>query len=258
MVKTACRLSAWPQLVGASPIMMELSEEVARVARSDAKVLVTGESGVGKELIAQSIHTHSGRAQRPFVAVNCAGIPETLLESELFGHERGSFTGAYRDKPGKFEVADRGTLFLDEIGEMTLRMQGLLLRFLETGEIQKVGADNVIGRVDVRIVSSTNRNLREMTSLGTFREDLFYRLNVIHLEVPPQGAACSTGKLHQSGKQRLSGILNSGSSHGFRLLLHQGRHASWGFGRSGRRPCAPPQTTRSGSIVKMNMPGMSS
>jgi two-component system response regulator AtoC len=185
MVKTATRSNAWPQLVGASPIMLELTEEVARVARSDAKVLITGESGVGKELIAQSIHTHSGRAQRPFVAVNCAGIPETLLESELFGHVRGSFTGAYRDKPGKFEVADRGTLFLDEIGEMTLRMQGLLLRFLETGEIQKVGADNVIGRVDVRIVASTNRNLREMTSLGTFREDLFYRLNVIHLEVPP-------------------------------------------------------------------------
>jgi transcriptional regulator with PAS, ATPase and Fis domain len=173
------------RLVGESPLMIELAEEIARVARSDAKVLITGESGVGKELVAQSIHTHSVRSQRPFVAVNCAGIPETLLESELFGHVRGSFTGAYRDKPGKFEMADRGTLFLDEIGEMTLRMQGLLLRFLETGEIQKVGADNVIARVDVRVVASTNRNLREMTSQGTFREDLFYRLHVIHLEVPP-------------------------------------------------------------------------
>ncbi|HUR00040.1 MAG TPA: sigma 54-interacting transcriptional regulator, partial [Gemmatimonadaceae bacterium] len=125
------------------------------------------------------------RAKRPFVAVNCAGLPETLLESELFGHVRGSFTGAYRDKPGKFEVADRGTMFLDEVGEMTLRMQSLLLRFLETGEIQKVGADNVIAHVDVRIVASTNRNLREMTTAGTFREDLYYRLNVIHLVVPP-------------------------------------------------------------------------
>jgi len=165
--------------------MIELSEEIARVARADAKVLITGESGVGKELVAQSIHTHSARAQRPFVVVNCAGIPETLLESELFGHVRGSFTGAYRDKPGKCEVADRGTLFLDEIGEMTLRMQGLLLRFLETGEIQKVGADNVVTHVDVRIVAATNRNLREMTSQGAFREDLFYRLNVIQVEVPP-------------------------------------------------------------------------
>src|SRR6266550_4470595 len=160
------------QLVGTSPIMIDLQQEIDRVARSDAKVLVTGESGSGKELVANSIHTRSPRAQRPFVAVNCAGLPETLLESELFGHVKGSFTGAYRDKPGKFEVADRGTMFLDEVGEMTLRMQSLLLRFLETGEIQKVGADNVIAHVDVRIVASTNRNLREMTTQGTFREDL--------------------------------------------------------------------------------------
>jgi transcriptional regulator with PAS, ATPase and Fis domain len=172
-------------LTGTSPIMIDLQEEIDRVARSDAKVLITGESGAGKELVAQSIHARSPRAHRPFVAVNCAGLPETLLESELFGHVKGSFTGAYRDKPGKFEVADRGTMFLDEVGEMTLRMQSLLLRFLETGEIQKVGADNVIARVDVRIVASTNKNLREMTTAGTFREDLFYRLNVIHLAVPP-------------------------------------------------------------------------
>jgi transcriptional regulator with PAS, ATPase and Fis domain len=125
------------------------------------------------------------RADRPFVAVNCAGLPETLLESELFGHVRGSFTGAYRDKLGKLELADQGTMFLDEIGEMTLRMQGLLLRFLETGELQKVGSDHVAGRMDVRVVAATNRNLREMIDQGTFREDLFYRLNVIHLTVPP-------------------------------------------------------------------------
>jgi transcriptional regulator with PAS, ATPase and Fis domain len=165
--------------------MIDLIAEIERVARSDAKVLITGESGVGKELVAHAIHAQSTRAARPFVAVNCAGLPETLLESELFGHVKGSFTGAYRDKQGKLEIADRGTMFLDEIGEMTLRMQGLLLRFLETGELQKVGADRVVGRVDVRVIAATNRNLRDMIDQGTFREDLFYRLNVIHLTVPP-------------------------------------------------------------------------
>jgi two-component system NtrC family response regulator len=172
-------------LVGSSPAMVDLRAEIERVARSDAKVLITGESGSGKELVAQAIHNNSTRAERPFVAVNCAGLPETLLESELFGHVKGSFTGAYRDKLGKLEMADQGSMFLDEIGEMTLRMQGLLLRFLETGELQKVGADRVVGRVDVRVVAATNRNLRDMIAQGTFREDLFYRLNVIHLLVPP-------------------------------------------------------------------------
>jgi transcriptional regulator with PAS, ATPase and Fis domain len=172
-------------LVGESATMLDLKVEIERVARSDAKVLVTGESGTGKELVAQAIHNGSLRADRPFVAVNCAGLPETLLESELFGHVRGSFTGAYRDKLGKLELADQGTMFLDEIGEMTLRMQGLLLRFLETGELQKVGSDHVAGRMDVRVVAATNRNLREMIDQATFREDLFYRLNVIHLTVPP-------------------------------------------------------------------------
>ena len=117
--------------------------------------------------------------------INCAGMPETLLESELFGHVKGSFTGAYRDKPGKLEYADKGTVFLDEIGEMTLRMQGLLLRFLETGELQKVGSDRASGRVNVRVIAATNRDLRTMIADGQFREDLFYRLNVIHLVVPP-------------------------------------------------------------------------
>ena len=171
-------------LIGDSAPLSELREEIARIARSDAKVLITGESGVGKELVAQAIHSCSPRLGKPFVAVNCAGLPETLLESELFGHVKGSFTGAYRDKPGKLELADNGTMFLDEIGEMTLRMQGLLLRFLETGELQKVGADRVVGRVDVRVIAATNRNLRDMIAQGTFREDLFYRLNVIHLSVP--------------------------------------------------------------------------
>jgi len=172
-------------LVGDSPAMIDLKSEIGRVARSDAKVLITGESGSGKELVAQAIHNESSRADKAFVAVNCAGLPETLLESELFGHVRGSFTGAYRDKLGKLEMADSGTVFLDEIGEMTLRMQGLLLRFLETGELQKVGADHVTRRVNVRVVAATNRNLRDMIGQGLFREDLFYRLNVIHLSVPP-------------------------------------------------------------------------
>jgi len=168
-----------------SPPTSDLREEIDRVARTDAKVLITGESGTGKEVVARQIYALSNRSSRSFVPVNCAGLPETLLESELFGHVRGSFTGAYRDKPGKLEVADEGTIFLDEIGEMTLRMQGLLLRFLETGEIQKVGADRTGNRVDVRTIAATNRNLREMIAQGLFREDLFYRLNVIHLIVPP-------------------------------------------------------------------------
>jgi transcriptional regulator with GAF, ATPase, and Fis domain len=165
--------------------MMALQEEIRRVAQSDAKILITGESGVGKELVAMAIHTQSARADRPFVTVNCAGMPETLLESELFGHMKGSFTGAYRDKPGMLERADLGSIFLDEIGEMSLRMQGMLLRFLETGELQKVGADRVGRRVDVRVVAATNRSLPEMVSQGQFREDLYYRINVINIHVPP-------------------------------------------------------------------------
>jgi two-component system response regulator AtoC len=173
------------QLIGTSAAIAELAQEIERIARSDAKVLITGESGVGKELVAHAIHQRSARAARTMVAVNCAGLPETLLESELFGHVKGSFTGAYRDKQGKLEMADGGSIFLDEIGEMTLRMQGLLLRFMETGELQKVGADRAAGRVNVRVIAATNRNLRDMITEGTFREDLFYRLNVIHLTVPP-------------------------------------------------------------------------
>ena len=178
------RFDGAAQLIGVSPAVSDLREEIDRVARTDAKVLITGESGTGKEVVARQIYALSKRSSRSFVAVNCAGLPETLLESELFGHVRGSFTGAYRDKPGKLEIADEGTIFLDEIGEMTLRMQGLLLRFLETGEIQKVGADRTGNRVDVRTVAATNRNLRDMIAQGQFREDLFYRLNVIHLMVP--------------------------------------------------------------------------
>jgi transcriptional regulator with PAS, ATPase and Fis domain len=173
------------QLIGRSPEIVALQQEVDRVARSDAKVLITGESGVGKEIVALNIHSLGPRAAATFAPVNCAGLPETLLESELFGHVKGSFTGAYRDKPGKLEMAHMGTVFLDEIGEMTLRMQGLLLRFLETGELQKVGADGGGRHINVRVIAATNRNLRDMIGQGTFREDLFYRLNVIHIVVPP-------------------------------------------------------------------------
>jgi len=172
------------QLIGISKAISELKAEVDRVARSDAKVLITGESGSGKEVVARAINDASSRA-KVFVPVNCAGIPETLLESELFGHVKGSFTGAYRDKPGKLEMADHGTIFLDEIGEMTLRMQGLLLRYLETGEIQKVGAERVVRATDVRVMAATNRSLRDLIAQGQFREDLFYRINVIHIEVSP-------------------------------------------------------------------------
>jgi transcriptional regulator with PAS, ATPase and Fis domain len=173
------------QLIGTSRAISELRAEVQRIAASDAKVLITGESGTGKEVVARAINAASPRAQVAFVPVNCAGIPETLLESELFGHMKGSFTGAYRDKPGKLEMADNGTIFLDEIGEMTLRMQGLLLRFLETGEIQKVGAERVVKVHKVRVMAATNRNLQDLIAQDRFREDLFYRINVIHLVVPP-------------------------------------------------------------------------
>ncbi len=176
--------NAQTELIGTSRVMIALRDEIAQVARSDAKVLITGESGVGKELVARAIQSQSYRADRPFVVVNCAGLPETLLESEFFGHVKGSFTGAYRDKPGKLGLADTGTVFLDEIGEMTLRMQALLLRFLETGELQKVGADRPERPVNVRVIGATNRDLRKLIAEGVFREDLYYRLNVITLRVP--------------------------------------------------------------------------
>jgi len=165
--------------------MLELLSMAERAAAGTAKTLITGESGVGKDVVARHIHAHSKRRHREFVPVNCAGVTETLLESELFGHVKGSFTGAYRDKTGKLRLADGGTLFLDEVGEMSLRMQALLLRFLENGEIQAVGSDTARMSVDVRVIAATNRDLTELVEAGTFREDLLYRLRVIHLHVPP-------------------------------------------------------------------------
>lgn len=173
------------EFTGKSPRIKALQEDIELAARSDAKVLITGESGTGKEVAARLIHANGLRRARPFVAINCAGIPESLLESELFGHERGSFTGAVRDRGGLLEAGHRGTAFLDEVGEMTLRMQGTLLRFLETGEIQRVGSDRRHAPVDVRIISATNRNLLDRVSTSEFRLDLYYRLNVIHLTTPP-------------------------------------------------------------------------
>src|SRR5512138_2723430 len=145
------------RLIGSSPAIAELREEIGYAARSDAKILITGESGVGKEVVARLIHRQSNRSRAQLVTINCAGLPDSLLESELFGHVRGSFTGAYRDKPGLLEMASNGTVFLDEVGEMSMRMQALLLRFVENGEIQRVGADHVTRRVNVRVVAATNR-----------------------------------------------------------------------------------------------------
>jgi transcriptional regulator with PAS, ATPase and Fis domain len=174
-----------PTVVAGSASMLEVIALARRSAAGDAKVLVTGESGVGKDVIARYIHANSKRARGPFIAVNCAGLTETLLESELFGHVKGSFTGAYRDKRGKLQMAHGGTLFLDEVGEMSLRMQALLLRFLETGEIQSVGAHEENAHADVRVIAATNRNLPDRVAAGEFREDLLYRLRVIHIHVPP-------------------------------------------------------------------------
>jgi transcriptional regulator with PAS, ATPase and Fis domain len=174
-----------PVLVGASRAAQALSHDIQSAARTHAKVLILGETGVGKELVAQAIHARSARHLQPFVAVNCSGIPETLLESELFGHVRGSFTGAYRDNPGLARQADHGTLFLDELGEMSPRMQAVLLRFAETGEIQPIGTDRTVARTDVRVIAATHRDLKALVEAQAFREDLYYRLNVIQICVPP-------------------------------------------------------------------------
>jgi DNA-binding NtrC family response regulator len=172
-------------LIGVSPAIQSVKTEIERAARCDAKVLLLGESGVGKDIAARLIHQKSARAHVPLVSINCAGIPESLLESELFGHMRGSFTGAFRSRAGLLEMAHRGTVFLDEVGETGARMQALLLRFLETGELQRVGADRAQVRVDVRVIAATNRDLSSDIASGRFREDLYYRMNVIDIMIPP-------------------------------------------------------------------------
>jgi DNA-binding NtrC family response regulator len=170
--------------VGRSAAMQEVFKQVAAVASSEANVLLVGESGTGKELVARAVHHNGARAEGPFEAINCGSIPETLLESELYGHEKGAFTGAVRRKPGKFEVATGGTVFLDEIGEMALASQVKLLRFLEERAFQRVGGTEAVA-VDVRIVAATNLNLEERVREGRFREDLYFRLNVVKIVIPP-------------------------------------------------------------------------
>jgi len=173
------------RLLGRSEAVLNIQTEIDCAARSGAKVLITGETGVGKEVVARLIHERSARGSGKLVTVNCAGLPDSLLESELFGHVRGSFTGAYRDKPGLLEMAPNGTVFLDEVGEMSTRMQVVLLRFLETGEIQRIGADRSHTRVNVRLITATNRDLPKEIAAGNFREDLFFRLNVIRMHLAP-------------------------------------------------------------------------
>ena len=176
--------AAGPEILGRSPAVSAMREIIATVAPTEATVLITGESGTGKELVARAVHGASARANKPLVTVNCAALAENLLESELFGHERGAFTGADRRREGRFLQADGGTLFLDEIGEMPLSLQAKLLRALQQGEVQRVGSDSPI-TVDVRVIAATNRNLEECVEAGTFRRDLFYRLNVGTVRIPP-------------------------------------------------------------------------
>jgi two-component system response regulator AtoC len=166
-----------------SPAMRTVRDMITKVATTSAAVLLTGESGVGKEVVARAIHRASLRAGKQFVKVNCAALPGELLESELFGHQRGAFTGAYRDKPGKFELAEKGTIMLDEIGEVPLRLQAKLLHILQDGEFARVGGERVLS-ADVRVLAATNRNLEVEIRAGRFREDLYYRLNVIEIRIP--------------------------------------------------------------------------
>jgi two-component system nitrogen regulation response regulator NtrX len=172
------------RLIGDSQTMKQLREQIDMAAQSNSRVIILGESGSGKELVARLLHENSKRACNPFIEMNCAAIPQELIESELFGHEKGSFTGAFEKKKGKFELADQGTLFLDEVGDMSLSTQSKVLRVIETQEFQRVGGSRNI-KVDVRVIAATNKDLREEVKRGTFREDLLYRLNVIPIVVPP-------------------------------------------------------------------------
>ena len=177
-------------IIGSSPAMQQVFDAVLQVAPSRASVLINGESGTGKELVAAAIHQHSPRAKKPFVKLHCAALAESLLESELFGHERGSFTGAVGRREGRFEQADGGTLFLDEIGEISASIQVKLLRFLQEHEFERVGGNQTV-KVDVRVITATNRNLLQRVKDGLFREDLYYRLNVVSVEMPPLRARSS-------------------------------------------------------------------
>lgn len=172
------------QMIGQSPALKKIQEMIEKVATSDARVLITGPNGAGKELVAHSIHSHSDRSKGPMIEVNCAAIPSELIESELFGHVKGSFTGAIKDKQGKFELANNGTIFLDEIGDMSLVAQAKVLRALQESKVSPVGSDKEI-KVDVRILAATNKNMKNEIAAGKFREDLYHRLSVIEIYVPP-------------------------------------------------------------------------
>jgi transcriptional regulator with GAF, ATPase, and Fis domain len=185
--------SFFPEIIGESLAMRGLLSLVMKVAPTDSTVLILGESGTGKELAATSIFEHSLRKEKPFIKLNCAAIPEELLESELFGHEKGAFTGAVSFKPGKFDMADGGTIFLDEIGDMPLSLQAKILRVLQEKEFYRVGGSRTI-KVDVRFIASTNKNLEKMVQEGSFREDLFYRLNVFTLRLPHCASARRTSR----------------------------------------------------------------
>lgn len=178
------QLAPRPQMVGSSGALVRVREQVQQVAPTDARVLILGESGTGKELVAWGIHHASRRASRPFVTVNCAAIPRDLVESEMFGHERGAFTGAVDRRVGRFELADGGSLFLDEVGDLNLEAQAKLLRVLETGEVARLGGERTF-RVDVRIIAATNQQLDQAVAAGSFREDLYFRLHVFPIEIPP-------------------------------------------------------------------------
>jgi transcriptional regulator with GAF, ATPase, and Fis domain len=178
------KTSMFEEIVGGSPALTAVLSQVSKVASTDSTVLITGETGTGKELVARAIHRRSPRASRAFVAVNCAAIPRDLIASELFGHEKGAFTGALQRRLGRFQLADGGTIFLDEVGELASDTQVALLRVLQEREFERVGGQHPI-RVDVRVIAATNRDLTEAVTEGTFRQDLFYRLNVFPLEMPP-------------------------------------------------------------------------
>mgnify|MGYP000512298264 FL=1 len=208
-------------IIGSSPSMMKLFGKISKVAPTDATVLIQGESGTGKELVARALHTQSRRKDAPMISVNCAAIPETLIESELFGHEKGAFTGAATLRLGLVEAADGGTLFLDEIGELPLEAQARLLRVLQEGEIRRVGSVQV-RKVDVRLIAATHRNLKELSAKGEFREDLYYRLNVLELHLPPlRDRGSDTIELAEFMLQRSCEKMNRGAI----ALTHASRQA---------------------------------
>ncbi|VAV84931.1 Response regulatory protein [hydrothermal vent metagenome] len=178
------RDAVFEDILGTSNLMQEIFSTITKVAPTEVPVLITGESGTGKELVARAIHQRSSRKDDPFIAINCGAIPENLLESELFGHEKGAFTGAHAQKLGKIELANKGTIFFDEVGELPLQLQVKLLRFLQEQEIERIGGKKTI-KVDVRVLAATNRELEQCIAEGTFREDMYYRLALIHMKIPP-------------------------------------------------------------------------